>query len=151
MKKLLMLISLCLAAAMILPVCAFAEQSADMPFRDVKADAWYYDNVKYVFENGIMKGTSDTEFSPDGTLTRAMCVTILHRAAGEPEADGALKFTDVKAGEYYEKAVVWASQNGIVKGRSENEFVPDGTITRAEFATMLYRYLESAGKTLSET
>ena len=152
MKKLLMLISLCLAAAMILPVCAFAaDGDAALPFRDVGAGEWYYGNVKYVYENGIMKGTSDTEFSPEGTLTRAMCVTVLHRVAGEPEADGALKFTDVKAGEYYEKAVVWASQNGIVMGRSENEFVPDGTITRAEFATMLYRYLESAGKKLSET
>ena len=84
MKKLLALISLCLAAAMILPVCAFAaDGDAVLSFRDVKADEWYYENVRYVYENGIMKGTSDTEFSPEGTLTRAMCVTILHRAAGQ--------------------------------------------------------------------
>ncbi len=80
-----------------------------------------------------------------------MCVTILHRAAGEPEANGEMKFKDVKSGEYYEKAVLWASENGIVKGRSETEFVPDGTITRAEFATMTYRYLGASGLTLPRT
>ena len=97
MKKLLMLISLCLAAAMILSVCAFAaDGDAALPFRDVGAGEWYYGNVKYVYENGIMKGTSDTEFSPEGTLTRAMCVTILHRVAGEPDFDGESPFSDKK-------------------------------------------------------
>ncbi|MBQ6677935.1 MAG: S-layer homology domain-containing protein [Clostridia bacterium] len=152
MKKLLMLISLCLAAAMILSVCAFAaDGDAALPFRDVGAGEWYCGNVKYVYENGIMKGTSDTEFSPDGTLTRAMCVTILHRVAGEPTVNVKLKFTDVAPGEYYEKPVIWAFARGIVKGRTENEFVPDGTITRAEFATILYRYMNSAKLILPET
>ena len=152
MKKLISLISLCLAAAMILSVCAFAaDGDAALPFRDVGAGEWYYGNVKYVYENGIMKGTSDTEFSPDGTLTRAMCVTILHRMAGEPTVNVKLKFTDVKPGEYYEKPVVWAFARGIVKGRTETEFDPDGNITRAEFATMLFRYMKASRLTLTET
>ncbi len=152
MKKILSLISLCLAAAMILSVCAFAaDGDAVLSFRDVGAGEWYYGNVKYVYENGIMKGTSDTEFSPDGTLTRAMCVAILHRAAGEPTVNVKLDFTDVKPGEYYEKPVVWAFARGIVKGRSEKEFVPDGNISRAEFATMLFRYMKASRLTLTET
>ncbi|MBR3416897.1 MAG: S-layer homology domain-containing protein [Clostridia bacterium] len=152
MKKILSLISLCLTAAMMLSVCAFAaDGDAALPFRDVGAGEWYYGNVKYVYENGIMKGTSDTEFSPDGTLTRAMCVAILHRAAGEPTVNVKLKFTDLAPGEYYEKPVIWAFARGIVKGRTENEFVPDGNITRAEFATMLFRYMKASRLTLTET
>ena len=146
-----MLISLCLAAAMILPVCAFAEQSADMPFRDVKAGEGYYENVRYVYENGIMKGTSDTEFSPDGTLTRAMCVTVLHRMAGEPAAEEKNTFTDVTAGEYYEDATDWAQSNGIVNGKTRKIFAPEDIITRAEFSTMIWRYLYYSDLDLKET
>ena len=137
-------------------IVSFAEyeigvRSDGIPFDDLTGDKWYYNNVKYVYKNAVMKGTSDTEFSPDGTLTRAMCVTILYRVEGEPETDGEMVFTDVGSGEYYEKPVLWASKNGIVKGRTETEFVPDGPITRAEFAAMLYRYMDSVKLTLPKT
>ena len=151
MKKLISLISLCLAVVIVLPVCAFAEQAADLPFRDVGAGEWYYGNVKYIYENGIMKGTSDTEFSPDGTLTRAMCVAILHRVAGEPEPEAESSFTDVSDTAYYSKAVSWAREMGIVQGKTRKVFAPDDAITRAEFATMMYRYLYGANLDLKET
>lgn len=99
-----------LAVMTVLPACSGAAKAIDFPFIDVKTGEWYYDNVKYVFEKGIMKGTSDTSFSPEGSLSRAMCVTILHRASGEPETSENVKFRDVKSGEYYEKAVGWASK-----------------------------------------
>lgn len=134
MKKTISLILIILAVMTVLPACSGAAKAIDFPFIDVKTGEWYYDNVKYVFEKGIMKGTSDTSFSPEGSLSRAMCVTILHRCAGEPETSENVKFRDVKSGEYYEKAVGWASDRGIVKGKSETEFAPDDQITRAEFS-----------------
>ena len=112
-----------------------------LPFTDVKDGKWYYDNVKYVYENGIMNGVTDTKFDPTGTLTRGMCATIIYRMAGSPKTEAENKFTDVKAGKYYTKAVTWAQSNGIVNGKTETTFDPDGDIKRAEFATMLYRYL----------
>ncbi len=151
MKKPISFISLCLAVVIVLPACAFAEHGADLPFRDVKAGEWYYENVKYVYENGIMKGTLDTEFSPEGTLTRAMCVTILHRVAGEPEPEAESSFTDVSDTAYYAIAVSWAREMGIVQGKTRKVFAPDDKITRAEFATMMYRYLFGAYLDLKET
>ena len=148
MKKILSMLSLCLAVVMFLPTAAAA---GDMAFSDVKAGDWFYGNVKYVYENGIMNGASATKFDPDGALSRGMCAAIIHRIAGNPEAGTTNKFADVKAGEYYAKAVAWAYGEGIVNGKTATSFDPDGIITRAEFATMLYRYLSAADLVLPVT
>ncbi len=109
------------------------------PFADVTMNDWYYGAVKFASENGIMNGTSDTVFDPNGDITRSMFVTVLHRIAGKPAAaKGA--FTDVESGSWYEAAVNWASANGIVNGTSATTFDPNATITREQMATILYRY-----------
>ena len=117
-------------------------------FADVPASAWYADAVQYVFDNGMMNGTSATQFSPDGTTTRGMIVTILHRLEGEPAA-AASSFTDVAAGSYYEDAVNWAAANGIVNGVSETSFAPNTAITREQMAAILYRYAQFKGYDVS--
>ena len=142
MKKLITLISLCLAVVMVLPLVASCT-TGEMPFTDVKAGKWYYNNVKYVYENGIMNGVTDSKFDPNGTLTRGMCATIIYRMAGSPITYAENKFEDVKAGKYYTKAIAWAQDVGIVNGRSETVFFPDSDISRAEFATILYRYADT--------
>ncbi len=109
------------------------------PFADVTMNDWYYGAVKFASENGIMNGTSDAVFDPNGDITRSMFVTVLHRIAGKPAAaKGA--FTDVESGSWYEAAVNWASANGIVNGTSATTFDPNATITREQMATILYRY-----------
>ena len=118
----------------------FGEKS-DLPFNDVFKSDWFYESVKSTYENKYMLGISDTEFAPNSKLTRAMFVTVLYRLDGEKETDGH-KFTDVESGSYYEKAVSWASNNGIVKGISESEFAPNAEITREQMAAMFYRYAQ---------
>ena len=114
------------------------------PFADVSDSAWYADAVQYVYENGMMNGTSATQFSPDATTTRAMIVTMLHRLENEPAAQ-ASSFADVAAGSYYADAVAWAAANGIVNGVSETSFAPDDSITREQLAAILYRYASYKG------
>lgn len=118
----------------------FGEKS-DLPFVDVLKDDWFYETVKEIYKKSLMLGVSDTEFEPNTPLTRAMFVTILHRIEGTPEA-GACTFDDVESGAYYEKAVAWANENGIVNGMSDTEFAPDDKITREQMAAILYRYAE---------
>ena len=152
MKKLISVAAVCLAAAILFPmILSAAARGGGLPFSDVKEEQWYYGNVKFVYENGIMKGTSADRFSPGGSLTRGMCVTILYRVAGSPDATDPAKFTDVDPAAYYAPAVAWAAENGVVFGRNETEFVPGGTLTRAEFAAMLYRYLTTSELTMPET
>lgn len=115
-----------------------------LPFADVAPASWYADAVQYVYENGMMNGTSDTLFSPDATVTRAMIVTILHRLENAPPS-AASGFTDVAAGMYYADAVDWAAANGIVNGVSETAFAPDDRITREQMAAILYRYAQFKG------
>lgn len=88
------------------------DASSSLPFEDVKSNDWFYGSVKYVYENGLMNGTTDTTFAPNDHLTRAMLVTILYRAAGEPEVNNSIPFEDVNADSYYTKAIIWAQQNG---------------------------------------
>ena len=121
------------------------ERTYYLPFRDVPISAWYYDNVGYVYKRGIMVGTSAVKFSPDDSLTRAMAVTVLHRLAGNPAIREKTSFTDVPDGEWYSSAVRWATKAEIVKGVSETSFSPDEAITRADFATIIYRYGDSVG------
>ena len=115
-----------------------------LPFTDVREADWFYDDVVYAYENGLFSGTSDTTFSPNASMTRAMLVTILYRAAGEPSVAGITnKFTDNKQNQYYYEPVLWASSKGIVNGATATTFDPDGKITREQIAAILYRYAGS--------
>ncbi len=118
-------------------------------FADVAADAWYADAVQYVYENGMMSGTSETTFSPDLTTTRGMIVTILYRLENEPAVTGTTAFTDVAADQYYANAVAWAAQNGIVSGTTATTFAPNNAITREQMAAILYRYAQFKGYDVS--
>jgi len=121
------------------------------PFTDVKSSDWFYEAVKYVNENGIMQGTGDSLFSPETNVTRAMLVTMLYRYAGEPEVTAANPFTDVAGGQWYTKAIIWASENGIVGGYGGGLFGPDDSITREQFAALLYRFAQQKGIAVSAT
>ena len=116
------------------------ESHAPKTFIDVPAGSYYEDAVIWAVDKGITAGTSATTFNPNGICTRAQAVTFLWRAAGSPAAkSSAMPFTDVKAGSYYETAVLWAVENGITKGSSETMFSPDATCTRAQIVTFLWR------------
>lgn len=110
------------------------------PFRDVSARDWFYESVKFVNEKGLFGGTSENTFSPNEALTRAMLVTVLYRAEGEPKTAASTKFKDVASNAYYANAVAWAQANGIVSGISEDAFAPNAKITREQIAAILYRY-----------
>ena len=115
-------------------------------FTDVNRTSWYHEGVDYVLENGIMNGISETLFNPNGTLQRAMIVTILYRMAGEPDVEGLENpFTDVKAGKYFTNAVIWANENGITTGKTATTFAPTALVTRQELATFLCRYTNLQG------
>lgn len=114
------------------------------PFTDVKENDWFYDSVKYAYENDLMKGISNTEFAPDSEVTRAMFVTVIYRMENEPQT-GKCAFTDVESGSYYESAVAWANENGIVSGISEDCFAPNEPITREQMAAIIYRYAAFKG------
>ena len=117
----------------------------EMNYNDVKSDNWFYDDVKYVYDNELMNGISDIEFGPTLNLTRAMLVTILYRAEGEPEVSGEAPFGDVAIKSYYEKAVNWAAEKGIVGGYDANTFAPNDNITREQMAAIMYRYAKYKG------
>ena len=110
------------------------------PFTDISKSDWFYDDVMYVYEKGLMNGTGSTAFSPYLTTTRGMIVTILYRMEGSPSVIESCPFADVKSGSYYEKAITWAAANGIVNGYSKEQFGPDDNITREQLATIIYRY-----------
>jgi len=122
--------------------------TSGLPFLDVADNAWYYDAVAYVYENGLMNGTTATTFAPNVTTSRAMIATLLYRLEGSPRVSGA-SFSDVKSGMYYTDAVIWANANGIVTGYSDGTFAPDKAITRQQMATMLYRYAAYKGYDVS--
>jgi hypothetical protein len=110
-------------------------------FTDVITTKWYHVYVDYVVEKGYLSGTTETTFSPDNVTTRGMLVTILYRIAGTPSVEGyANPFTDVKTGDYYEKAVKWAYKNEYVKGITETTFAPNAAVTREQMVMILYRY-----------
>ncbi len=119
-------------------------------FKDVEFGDWFYDDVQFIYDNGLMKGTSTDMFSPQLTTTRGMIVTILHRMEGEPAAEGKCPFNDVKADSYYEDAITWAAANKIVTGYSDTQFGPDDKITREQMAAILYRYAQSKGSSIDE-
>ena len=116
----------------------------DNPFGDVKKRDWFYFSVKFAYDFGLMKGTTEMEFSPDSYVTRAMFVMIIYRMEKEPQAGDSV-FADVEIGGYYDKAVAWANANGIISGVSKDRFAPNEPITREQMATILYRYAEFKG------
>ena len=111
-------------------------------FTDLGNHAWAADAINYLADAGIIKGTSEDKFSPANNITRAMLVTVLYRMEGEPATNRSIPFSDVDLGAYYGNAVIWAKQNGIVNGVTENEFAPDANITREQFATIMHRYAQ---------
>lgn len=114
-------------------------------FSDLDTTKWYHEDIDYVLDNEIMLGTSDTVFAPEGSLTRGMLVTILYRSEGEPATNKSIPFADVDMSAYYANAVVWAQQNGIVKGISETEYAPEMSVTREQLATVMFRYAQFKG------
>ena len=116
-----------------------------LPFGDVKSADWFYNDVKYVYEKGMMAGTAADVFAPNATTTRAMIVTILYRLEGSPAVTGTNAFVDVPAGQWYTDAVNWAAANQIVKGTSATTFAPNDSITREQMAAILYRYAQYKG------
>ena len=114
------------------------------PFRDVAPGAWYEEAVRYVYEAGLMQGTTGTTFSPGRTSNRGQIAAILHRLEDSPRA-GTPPFTDVAADSYCADAVAWAEKNNIVRGFEDGTFRPEGRITRQQLAAILFRYLEHRG------
>lgn len=116
-----------------------------LPFTDVKSGNWFYEAVKYAYAQGLMTGTSATTFAPNGTMNRAMIVTVLYRLEKSPAVTGASKFTDVPAGQWYSDAVAWAAANKIVNGYDETTFGPMNAVTREQMAAILFRYEQVKG------
>lgn len=115
-----------------------------MPFTDVPADAYYYDAILWALDKGVTSGTTAATFNPGGICTRAQAVTFLWRAMGCPEPTTTnCPFTDVKIGEYYYNAVLWATEKGITKGTSDITFSPNMTVTRSQTMTFLWRTARS--------
>lgn len=118
-------------------------------FSDVGPNDWFYDEVLYAVDNGLMNGVGGDLFAPNDPTTRAMIVTILYRLEGSPAVSEAAPFSDVAAGQWYADAVAWASANDIVKGFPDGTFKPDELITREQFVTILYRYAQFKGYDVS--
>ena len=119
------------------------------PFTDVSEKDWFYGDVMFVYENGLMLGTSKTLFSPHGTATCGMMATILWRMEGSPAPKGKNSFTDVEAGKWYADAITWTAENGIFAGYGKDKFGPDDPITREQLAAIFYRYADYKGYDLT--
>ena len=122
-------------------VIAIGNSCPASTFTDVDLNAWYHEGIDFAVLNGLMNGMDADTFAPNANLTRGQLVTVLYRAAGEPDVTGMeTPFTDVADGTYYTDAVVWAYNASIVNGRSATTFAPAADISRQEIATILYRY-----------
>lgn len=154
-------LSLCMIGAMLLttlPLTAFASENdstvddANLPFGDVNVSDWYHDAVDYVYQEGLMTGTSDTTFEPNLSTTRAMIVSILYRLEGNPDLsteDLGDPFEDVAGDAWFAAPVYWARLNGIVNGYSDSAFGPNDAITREQLAAILYNYTVFKGGDVS--
>lgn len=121
----------------------------DWPFVDVTEDKWYYDAVAYVYQHGIMVGMSETTFEPKTTVNRTQVVQMLYNLEGQPQVSGDSGFSDIRDGQWYAKAVAWASANDVVAGYEDGTFRPTRAVTREEFAQILYNYAKFKGYDLS--
>ena len=120
-----------------------------LKFSDLDITQWYHFDTDYVIENDIFRGTTETTFTPNGNITRAMMITVLYRAEGEPEVAGETTFEDIDENAYYANAVVWGQQNGIIKGYSETEYAPEQDILREQIAAIMHRYAQYKGYDVS--
>ncbi|MDR0905201.1 MAG: S-layer homology domain-containing protein [Oscillospiraceae bacterium] len=125
------------------PATPNAPDKGVFPFDDVKDGNWFYDDIVWAWENGLLTGTSATKFSPSLNTTRATLATLVYRLEGEPTVTGTNTFTDVLDDYWYTDAITWAETNGVVKGYSSTIFAPDKDITREELVTLLWRYAGS--------
>ena len=121
-----------------------------LSFKDVSKNVWYYNSVKYCYENGIIMGTTDETFSPNTNVTRGNLVTILWRMEGSPVVSGNLSFPDVKQSDYYYEAVKWAEKTGVVHGYDTGKFGPNNYISREQLATILNNYAKYKKKDTSK-
>ena len=119
------------------------------PFTDVSEKDWFYGDVMFVYENGLMLGASKALFSAHGTATRGMMATILWRMEGSPVPKGKNSFTDVEAGKWYADAITWTAENSIFAGYGKDKFGPDDPITREQLAAIFYRYADYKGYDLT--
>lgn len=143
-------ISILLCVVLVLTCFAATVGAAQLhPFSDVVPGSWYEEGVQYVYENGLMVGTSQMEFSPNANTTRGMIVTILYRLEDSPKVENASYFTDVPADEWYTEAVAWAERERIVDGYGNGKFGPQDSITRQQLAVILYRYSAYKGLSVS--
>ena len=141
-----------LIMALVLSLLALpSEAVAQIPFSDVSSSDWYHEYITYVYEEGLMQGTSDTIFEPYSTLTRAMVATVLYRMEGEPNTSYLGVFDDVANGLWYSIPVCWAYQYEIVNGTSAATFEPNAEITREQLVTMMYRYAGYKGYRYTHT
>ena len=129
---------------------AGATEVSPLPFIDVSEGAWYYDDVRFVVENGLFNGTSGNQFSPDDAMWRGMVTTVLHRLAGEPEVSYSQMFSDIPDGEWYTNGTIWCAQMGIVGGIGDGLFAPSLNVDRQQLAVMLYRYAVQMGYNADE-
>ena len=135
------------ASATPMPTATPAGADTGLPFTDVSSGDWFYDAVKYVYDNGLFKGTSDTLFEPDAPMTRGMFATVLGRAAGvDANAEYENVFADVEPNEYYAPYIAWASENGMVEGNGDGTFTPDDNITREQMAKIFLGYYRCMGE-----
>ncbi len=154
MKRIISIVLTVAILVGILPISVFAENSGASqqgtrhPFTDVASNTWYEEYVQYVWENGLFEGTSKTKYSPEGTLTRAMFVTVLGRMEAIDQGAYTEKvFSDVKPDSWYGPYVAWAAQEGITLGIGEGRFAPHQEVAREQMAVFIYRYLNNKGKT----
>lgn len=140
MKKRILSLILALVTAMSMAAAPASAGEGESPYRDVKTSRWSFSDIMYATENGLMNGVADGVFSPAGTMTRAMVVTVLWRMQGEPEVGYSPVFSDVKDGKWYTGAVIWASKNGVVNGVGGGKFAPSDTVTREQLAAIIMRY-----------
>ncbi len=118
-------------------------------FEDVKETDWFYEDVIFAVDKGWMNGVSKDSFAPNRIVSRAVIATVLWRLAGEPQIEGIMDFEDVKIGEWYEKAVAWASSVGITNGYGEGIFGTNDSVSREQLVAFLYRYAEKHGYDVS--
>lgn len=117
-------------------------------FTDVDQSKWYHEAIDFVVSQNLMRGMSDTLFQPDGNMTRAQMVTVLYRLADTPTVEGSVPFTDVKAGQFYSDALVWAYENGIAKGMTDQRFAPHTSVTREQMVVFFARFAQLNGQTV---